>query len=113
MERNFNRGNQTPPVRQGDELEVQIEAMGEKGDGIAKKQGFVIFVPGAKLGDYVKIRISKVLAKVCFAEVLEKKEVPADQKIVPPPKREDRRAEPTEDFGEEDSGNDVQDSDEE
>ena len=28
------------PVNVGDELDVKIEAVGEKGDGIAKKEGF-------------------------------------------------------------------------
>lgn len=98
-----NRAPQAPPVSQGDEVDVHIEAMGEKGDGIAKKQGFVIFVPGAKIGDYVKIRITKVLAKVCFAEVLQKMEVPADQKIVPPPQKDKVQIQPSEDFGEEPS----------
>ena len=32
------------PVNVGDELDVKIEAVGEKGDGIAKKEGFVLFL---------------------------------------------------------------------
>ena len=58
------------PVKVGDELTVKIEAVGEKGDGIAKKDGFVLFVPGAKQGDEVKIRVTRVLQKVGFAEVV-------------------------------------------
>ena len=58
------------PVQVGDELDVKIEAVGEKGDGIAKKDGFVLFVPGVKEGDEVRIRVTKVLAKVGFAEVV-------------------------------------------
>lgn len=58
------------PVKVGDEIEVNIEAVGEKGDGIAKKDGFVIFVPNTKQGDTVKIRITRVLRKVSFAEVV-------------------------------------------
>jgi|SRR3989338_2728290 len=58
------------PVKVGDEIEVSIEAVGEKGDGIAKKDGFVIFVPNTKQGDTVKIRITRVLRKVSFAEVV-------------------------------------------
>ena len=57
------------PVKVGDELNVKIEAVGEKGDGIAKKDGFVLFVPGTKQGDEVKIRVTRVLQKVGFAEV--------------------------------------------
>lgn len=58
------------PVKVGDELDVKIEAVGEKGDGIAKKDGFVLFVPGVKQGDQVKVRVTKVLRKVGFAEVV-------------------------------------------
>ena len=58
------------PVKVGDELDVTIEAVGEKGDGICKKKGFVLFVPNTKQGDNVKIRVTKVLRKVGFAEVI-------------------------------------------
>ena len=57
------------PVKVGDELDVKIEAVGEKGDGIAKKDGFVLFVAGTKQGDEVRIRVTRVLQKVGFAEV--------------------------------------------
>ncbi len=57
------------PVKVGDELDVTIEAVGAKGDGIAKKEGFVLFVPGVQKGDNVRIRITRVLRKVGFAEV--------------------------------------------
>ena len=61
------------PVKVGDELDVKIEAVGEKGDGIAKKDGFVLFVPNTKQGDEVKIKITRVLPKVGFAEVVGEK----------------------------------------
>lgn len=61
------------PVKVGDELDVKIEAVGEKGDGIAKKDGFVLFVPGAKEGDEVRIRVTRVLQKVGFAEIVGEK----------------------------------------
>jgi len=61
------------PVKVGDELEVKIEAIGEKGDGIAKKDGFVLFVPSTKEGDQVRIRVTRVLQKVGFAEVVDEK----------------------------------------
>lgn len=65
--RDFGR---TPPVNEGDELDVRIEAVGEKGDGVAKKDGFVLFVPNVKEGDEVHIKVTKVLRKVGFAEVI-------------------------------------------
>lgn len=57
-----------PPVKVGDVRDVKIEAVGSEGDGIAKINGFVVFVPGAKLNDTVKVRITKVLKKYGFAE---------------------------------------------
>jgi len=94
------------PVNVGDELTVKIEAVGEKGDGICKKDGFVLFVPGVKEGDEVKIRITKVLRKVGFAEVVSGDSSAGD---VPPEtteeeapvEEEESHAEDTEDFGEE------------
>lgn len=61
------------PVKVGDELNVKIEAVGEKGDGIAKKDGFVLFVPSTKQGDEVRIKVTRVLQKVGFAEVVGEK----------------------------------------
>ncbi len=58
------------PVKVGDEIVVKIEAVGEKGDGIAKKEGFVLFVPATKVGDEVTVKIIRVLQKVGFAEVI-------------------------------------------
>lgn len=63
-------GMSTPPVKVGDELDVTIEAVGEKGDGLTKKNGFVLFIPGVKEGQQVRIRVTKVLRKVGFAEVI-------------------------------------------
>ncbi len=63
-------GMSTPPVKVGDELDVTIEAVGEKGDGLTKKNGFVLFIPGVKEGQQVRIRVTKVLRKVGFAEVV-------------------------------------------
>lgn len=58
------------PVKVGEELTVKIEAVGEKGDGIAKVKGFVLFVPGAKQGDEIKVKVTKVFRKVGFAEIV-------------------------------------------
>ena len=48
------------PVKEGEEYEVTIETVGRKGDGIAKIQDFVVFVPNAKAGDKVKIKITGI-----------------------------------------------------
>ncbi len=59
-----------PPVNVGEEREVRIEGIGSGGDGIARIDGYVVFVPGVKVDDVVKIRITKVLRKYGFAEVV-------------------------------------------
>ena len=64
------RGGGFAPVHVGEEVDVKIEAVGEKGDGIAKVKGFVLFVPNTKAGDEVKVKVTKVLRKVGFAEVV-------------------------------------------
>ena len=46
------------PVKVGDVMEVTIEGTASRGDGIAKKDGFVIFVKGAKPGD--KLTVKKI-----------------------------------------------------
>ncbi|ADB57810.1 TRAM domain-containing protein [Archaeoglobus profundus] len=66
-----NLGFSRPPVSVGEVREVKIVAMGSGGDGIAKVNGFVVFVPGTKVGDDVKVKVTKVLKKFAFAEVVE------------------------------------------
>ncbi|MBW3013418.1 TRAM domain-containing protein [Candidatus Woesearchaeota archaeon] len=96
-----------PPVNVGDVVEVKIEAVGEKGDGIGKVKGFVLFVPGAKEGETCKVRINKMLKKVGFAEkVAGTEKVTIDNKreeeaLPPPPPEDEEEFEPTETFGEE------------
>ncbi len=58
------------PVKVGDEIEVKIEAVASKGDGIAKKDGFVIFIKGAKEGDNVKVRIAEVKERFAVGEII-------------------------------------------
>ncbi len=102
------------PVNVGDELEITIEAVGEKGDGLAKKDGFVLFVPNTKKGDRVRVRITRVLKKVGFAEVVSQAEgaaeEPASQEVQQeqPPKEPESpdsgSYEDTENFGEDNGG---------
>lgn len=114
----------TPPVKEGEEIDVRIEAVGEKGDGVAKKDGFVLFVPNVKEGDEVRVRVTKVLRKVGFAEVIGDAQGPVAQSAPSKPARSqadvDARereelvsqatvAESTEDFGEEESDDSFDD----
>ncbi|MDH5482809.1 MAG: TRAM domain-containing protein [Candidatus Bathyarchaeota archaeon] len=56
------------PVKENEELEVVIDDVGSRGDGIAKMQGFMIFVPHSKIGERVKVRILSVGGKFAVAE---------------------------------------------
>lgn len=60
--------NDKPPVKEGDQFDVTIESVGEKGDGVAKKDGFVLFIPGTRSGERIKVKVTKVLKSVGFAE---------------------------------------------
>ncbi|MCU0637826.1 MAG: TRAM domain-containing protein [Methanothrix sp.] len=51
------------PVEVGKEYEVSIEDIAREGDGIARVEGFVIFVADTKVGDSVKINIDKVMRR--------------------------------------------------
>lgn len=66
--RPFMMRQNTAPVKVGDEVDVTIEAVGEKGDGVAKVKGFVLFVPNTQQGENCKVRVTRVLKKVGFAE---------------------------------------------
>ncbi|HDO19919.1 MAG TPA: TRAM domain-containing protein, partial [Candidatus Bathyarchaeota archaeon] len=45
------------PVELGKTYEVDVTEQSRRGDGIARIQGFVIFIPGTRKGDHVKIVI--------------------------------------------------------
>ena len=99
---------QNAPVQVGETHNVSINAVGGKGDGIAKVKGFVLFVASTKKGDYVKVRITKVLENVGFAEVVEKLEKPVkaskfqtitENDLQEPEQEQHQHYEDTEDFG--------------
>lgn len=59
-------------LTEGETYEVRIDAVGSKGDGIAKKDKYTIYVPGTVKGDKVKIKIKKITGNLAFAEFIEK-----------------------------------------
>jgi len=57
------------PVEVGKEYEADITEMSHRGDaGVAKIQGFVIFVSGAKQGEHVKFKVTRVARRFATAE---------------------------------------------
>ncbi|MGM5483247.1 MAG: TRAM domain-containing protein [Nanobdellota archaeon] len=103
----FGNDGANAPVEVGEELDVTIEAVGEKGDGIAKKDGFVLFIPNVNEGDNVRIKVNKVLKKVGFADVVGEAQASEDSQE----EKEESDSEP--EISEEDMQNDSEDFGEE
>ena len=59
------------PVSEGEITEIEVEDLGSKGDGIARKEGFVIFVPGGEVGETYDVEVTSVGRKFAFAEIAE------------------------------------------
>ncbi len=55
------------PVEAGKTYEVEIEDISRQGDGIARVEGFVIFVSDTKVGDKVSITIDRVMRRFAIA----------------------------------------------
>jgi predicted RNA-binding protein with TRAM domain len=66
-----NTSGSSKPVETGKEYTVDITDNGSAGDGIARIQGFIIFVKNAKAGaKNVKIKISSLRDRFATAEVV-------------------------------------------
>ena len=62
------------PVEIGKEYEVDVQETSRRGEGIARIQGLVTFIPNTKPGDHVKIKIIRISGRFAEAEVVEKGE---------------------------------------
>ncbi|MGI0091492.1 MAG: TRAM domain-containing protein [Nitrososphaerales archaeon] len=58
------------PVEVGKEYIVEVIELSRRGNGVAKIQGFIIFVRGSKVGDKVKIKVETVGPRFATASVL-------------------------------------------
>jgi 23S rRNA (uracil1939-C5)-methyltransferase len=67
----FREESRSVPVEEGEVYDVTIQDIARQGDGIARIEGFVVFVPGTKVGDEVRIKVERVLPKFAFASVVE------------------------------------------
>lgn len=59
------------PVEEGDVVELEVDDLGSKGDGIARIDGFVVFVPGGEVGETYEVEITSVGRKFGFSEIKE------------------------------------------
>ena len=63
-------GNQERAVlEEGQTYEVKITGTGRKGDGVAEKGKYTIFVPGAQKGDVVTVYIKNISGTLAFAQL--------------------------------------------
>jgi predicted RNA-binding protein with TRAM domain len=61
-----------PPVDVNETRYVEIEDIGKQGDGIARvERGYVIIVPGADVGERVKVEITEVKSNFAVGEIIE------------------------------------------
>ncbi|MGE5576360.1 MAG: 23S rRNA (uracil(1939)-C(5))-methyltransferase RlmD [Syntrophothermus sp.] len=52
--------SQPLPVREGGTIELEITGLTHSGEGVGRREGFAVFVPGALPGERVKARITEV-----------------------------------------------------
>jgi 23S rRNA (uracil1939-C5)-methyltransferase len=72
-----------PPVTKGDELELRVDSLAYGGNGVARHNGFVVFVRRGLPGDRVQARVTKV--KRGFAEAVAERVVePGPDRVAAP-----------------------------
>lgn len=76
----FQRTNR--PLERGDQLEVEIVALGNGPDGVAKVDGYTLFVPGTLPGERVFVEVTSSTRKFARGEVIEL-QTPAADRVVP------------------------------
>ena len=59
------------PVEEGKEYDVDIKEISRRGEGIARVEGLVVFVPNTKPGDHFKINITRVSNRFASGEVIQ------------------------------------------
>jgi predicted RNA-binding protein with TRAM domain len=90
------------PVESGKEYDVQVTEISRKGDGVARVQGFIIFVKGGRVGQKTKVRVTHVGDRFATAETIDGEEqqqveqqpsADQSQDIVGPTVREEEKPE--------------------
>jgi len=68
--RKASRYQETRAISEGEVYELQIVDIGKRGDGLARKGNFLIFVPGTTKGVQVKVKILKISGTTAFGTVV-------------------------------------------
>ncbi|HET7147227.1 MAG TPA: TRAM domain-containing protein [Candidatus Nitrosopolaris sp.] len=65
------RGSLGPkPVEVGKEYDIEVTEISRQGDGIARVQGFVVFVKNGKVGQKIKVKVDQVGNRFATATVV-------------------------------------------
>ena len=67
-------------VRKNERYTVTIEGITSEGSGVARIDGFAVFVPGTAAGDVARIKVVKVLRHYAYG-ILEELETPSPDRI--------------------------------
>ncbi|WP_153731619.1 23S rRNA (uracil(1939)-C(5))-methyltransferase RlmD [Sporosarcina obsidiansis] len=70
-------------VNKNEQLQVKIEDLTHDGAGVAKVDGYALFIQGALPGETVTVHVLKTLKKYGFAKLLEIVE-PSPERVIPP-----------------------------
>ena len=68
----FRRSFPPKPVEIGKGYDVEVQELSRRGEGIATIKGLVTFIPNAKPGDHVRVRITRISRRFAEAEVVKK-----------------------------------------
>lgn len=60
----------TDKLRSGEVYEVMIQDVGSRGDGVARRGRYVIYIPGTAKGSVVKVKVEKVSGTRAFGRVV-------------------------------------------
>jgi translation initiation factor 2 subunit 2 len=63
--------DETPKVRfeEGAVLDLEIQMLSRRGDGMIREGKYTVYIPGAKPGQKLKVRISRVAGSTVFGEI--------------------------------------------
>jgi predicted RNA-binding protein with TRAM domain len=67
------------PVESGKEYDVQVTEISRKGDGVARVQGFIVFVKGGRVGQKTRVRVMHVGDRFATAETIDGGEQQVEQ----------------------------------
>jgi predicted RNA-binding protein with TRAM domain len=69
------------PVESGKEYDVQVTEISRKGDGVARVQGFIVFVKGGRVGQKTRVRVTHVGDRFATAETIDGSSTLDDQDL--------------------------------